>query len=111
MQRLWEWLTGDAGQAAVAGALGGLVRWFSLRENWRDGVLTTIIGAICAVYLGPLAVPALEPLVGKLIIDPERQAGFSGFMIGLGGVAVAGFVIDVWKALRRRRPDGGRDAS
>ena len=54
---LINWLWTEPGKAALAGALGGIVRWVTLREHWRDGVLSLLVGSICAVYLGPLVAP------------------------------------------------------
>jgi len=101
----WQWLISDKGQLALAGALGGVVRWLSLREDWRSGLTSLTVGAICAVYLGPVAIPFIEPIVGKIVVDAASRAGLSGFIIGIGGIAVAGFVIDIWKA-RRRQTEG-----
>lgn len=98
----WQWLLGEKGQIALAGALGGVVRWLSLREDWKSGIVSITVGAICAVYLAPLAIPSFEPLIGKLVVDHVSRAGFSGFLIGIGGIAVSGFVIDLWRARARQ---------
>lgn len=100
-----SWIAGDKGQLAIAGALGGLVRWLTIREQWKDGLVSLVVGAICAVYLAPLAIPAIEPILGKIIADAAARGTLSGFIIGIGGIAVAGFVIDIWKA-RRRQTEG-----
>lgn len=105
MNAFWTWLIGEKGQLAMSGALGGVVRWMSLREDWRTGLTSLLVGAICAVYLGPLAIPIIEPIVGKIVVDEASWQGLSGFIIGIGGIAVAGFVIDIWKA-RRRQTEG-----
>ncbi|WOI32892.1 hypothetical protein R1T40_18440 [Tritonibacter scottomollicae] len=89
---LWAWLYSDVGQMALAGAAGGLVRWLTLRESWTDGMVSLVVGCICALYLGPLVAPVLSPLIGK--ITPADPAGFSSFVVGLGGIGFAGFVID-----------------
>lgn len=95
------WLFSDVGKAAMAGALGGLVRWLTLREKPMEGVQTLVVGTVCAIYLGPLVVPLLEPIVGK--IAPGNDAGgFASFVVGLGGISIAGFIIDVIKARRGR---------
>ena len=99
---LWAWLIGEKGQLAMAGALGGVVRWLSLREDWQSGIISITVGAICALYLAPLTIPAIEPLIGKIVVDATSRAGFSGFIIGIGGIAVSGFVIDLWKARARQ---------
>jgi hypothetical protein len=98
---------GEHGAIAVAGAAGGIVRWLRLRESLRDGLTSVIIGGVCAVYLEPLALPALEPVLGKIIANPSKLSNLSAFLVGIGGIAVSGFVIDLWAARRRQiRGDG-----
>lgn len=92
----------DQLQLMVAGLLGGLVRWATLKEPWRQGLMSLVVGTVCARYLGPLSVPILEPIVGKLTADPQATIGLSGFVIGVGGIAVSGFVLDIWNAKRRQ---------
>lgn len=102
-----EILAGDASTAVLAGALGGLVRWITLRSNWREGAGAILVGAICAMYLGPLVEPILEPVVGA--ITPGGDAdGFSSFIVGLGGISITGFIIDVFV---RRKSEGSDDKS
>ena len=104
-----EWLFSPDGQAALAGALGGLVRWITLREHWIDGIAALIVGAICAMYLGPLIEPILTPTIGK--IAPGRDAaGFSAFVVGLGGISLSGLLIDLIRA-RRTQAKRGRNGS
>lgn len=56
----------------------------TLREHWRDGVRSLIVGSICAVYLGPLVAPIIEPVIGKLaVVDLEK-----GFGLDVPGVAL-----------------------
>lgn len=102
MNDFLTWLLGEKGQLLVAGAAGGVVRWLSLRENWRDGCISILVGAICALYLSPLAIPMIEPILSKLVVDADSRAGFSGFFIGVGGIAVAGFCIDIWRHRGKR---------
>ena len=101
------WLFGEKGQLLIAGALGGVVRWLSLRECWKDGLVSIVIGGICSLYLGFLAILVLEPIIGRIVIDPVSRAGFSGFVIGIGGIAVSGLVLDAWHArsedIRRKK--------
>ena len=99
----YEWLAavfGDRGAIALAGAAGGLVRWLTLRSHPVDGIIAIVIGAITAIYAGPLAEPAIDALLGGVIIEAERRASFGGFLIGLGGVTVTGFILDFWRAKR-----------
>jgi hypothetical protein len=103
------WLATEPGKAALAGALGGIVRWVTLREHWRDGILSLLVGAICAIYLGPLVAPILEPVIGKLAPGGDT-AGFSAFVVGIGGMSISGLLIDVFRARRAEasKEDGGK---
>ena len=91
----------DKTQLIIAGALGGLVRWLTLRDHWADGLISIIVGAISSLYLSPLALPALTPFLGNLGMPPESVTGLSGFLLGIGGITASGFFIDVWRARRR----------
>jgi hypothetical protein len=98
-----HWLMTDAGKAILAGALGGLVRWITLRNNWREGMAGLIVGAVCALYLGPLVEPILRPVIGA--IAPQGDpAGFASFIVGLAGISLSGLVIDIFS---RRKAGGG----
>lgn len=102
---LSAWVHTDAGQAALAGAAGGMVRWLTLREKPRDGLVSLAVGCLCALYLGPLVEPLLQPVVGALTHD-QGADGFSSFVVGLGGIGLAGFVIDVMRSFRNARAGG-----
>jgi hypothetical protein len=102
-QEFWAAFWSPEVQALLAGASGGVVRWLSVKVNWRQGLSMMVVGSLCALYLNPLAVPAIEPVIGVLVLDPASKvglAGLSGFLIGLGGVSVAAFFIDFWRTWR-----------
>jgi hypothetical protein len=67
-------------------------------------MLSLLVGAICAVYLGPLVAPILEPVIGKLAPNGD-SAGFSSFVVGIGGMSISGLIIDIFRA---RRADTAR---
>jgi hypothetical protein len=96
----WNILFSDKAQMAVAGALGGVVRWLTLRSNVADGIVSIVVGAICAIYLGPVSLPLIEPVLGKIVLDANARAGLSGFLIGIGGIGVSSFLMELWQ--RRR---------
>ena len=101
-----EWMASDPGRAALAGALGGVVRWLTLRHSWKEGVVTLLIGGICAMYLGPLALPLIEPLTSR--VAPTGDAsGLSSFLIGLGGISISGLILDVFDRRKRDMKGGG----
>lgn len=101
---LAAWLHSDAGAAALAGAAGGLVRWMTLRENWRDGIVSLLVGTLCAIYAGPLVEPMLAPVIGKIAAGSDA-AGFSSFVVGLGGIGISGFVIDTLRRFRAEKAE------
>lgn len=104
-----EWLQSDAAGAALAGAAGGLVRWLTLRESLREGVGSLTVGALCAVYLGPMAEPMLAPVIGALPLDASPE-GFSSFLVGVGGIGLVGLIMETLRAWKRPGTDGGSDA-
>jgi hypothetical protein len=100
---IFHWFGTDAGRAAIAGALGGIVRWITLRERPREAIGSLVVGSVCAIYLGPLVEPIMEPIIGK--ITPQGDSsGFASFVVGLGGISIASFVIEVFRA--RQKGDG-----
>ncbi|MGH1356544.1 MAG: hypothetical protein ACRBBS_15890 [Thalassovita sp.] len=100
----FHWLGSDAGRAAIAGALGGVVRWITLRERPREAFGSLIVGSVCAIYLGPLVEPMLAPVIGK-IAPKGDSAGFASFVVGLGGISIASFVIEIFRARMRGQVD------
>lgn len=102
MEAFLTWLRSDWPQAAIAGALGGVVRWMTLREHWTDGLISVVVGAICAVYLSPLAYPIIDVVLRNIVADMAARASISAFMVGIGGIGVVGFVMDLWRAQRKR---------
>lgn len=98
---------GEIVRLALSGMLGGVVRWLTLREGWRQGLASVVVGAICAVYLGPLVVPLLAPIVGGLVVEANGRSSLSGFLIGAGGTTFSGFLIDVWRIRRNKLNDEG----
>lgn len=101
------WLASEPGRLALAGAAGGLVRWLTLRESLRDGAISLLVGCICALYIGPLAMPILDPIVSAIAPGDDAR-GFSSFIVGLGGISIAGLLLDIITA--RRKSLEGDDA-
>lgn len=101
----FTWLATDQTKAALAGAAGGVVRWVTLREKWQDGLASLVVGALCALYLGPIVEPLLEPAIGK-IAPSGNSDQFAGFVVGLGGISLTGLLIDIIRLWRGQA--GGR---
>lgn len=100
LDALFAWFATDPGKAVIAGGLGGVVRWLTLRHSLAEGVVTMVVGGICAMYLGPLTTPILEPTIGK-IAPVGDAAGLGAFIVGMAGVSLSGLVMDIFE--RRRR--------
>ena len=103
---LANWLKTDLGQAALAGAAGGAIRWITLRERPRDGFVSLLVGSICAIYAGPLVEPFLSPFVGKITPGDDAD-GFAAFVVGIGGISLAGAVIDLFRGFSSRAKTPG----
>jgi len=101
MEFNFNWLFSPLGKLAIAGALGGVVRWLTLKQPPLDGLISVFVGAICALYVGPAIVPLLRPVVDFAGVDADAMRGLSGFLVGIGGILVSGFLIDLWQ-LRRK---------
>lgn len=100
-----NWVATEPGKAIIAGGLGGVVRWLTLRPTVKEGVITIVVGGICALYLGPIALPIVEGTLGKVVPGGD-MAGLTSFLVGMGGISLAGMVLDVFD--RRRRELGGK---
>lgn len=103
------WFFTDPPQLILAGALGGFSRFLALwadrgtqTPTLRELLSWVLLGAICAFYLEPIAASALNSAIGGIIPDGSARLRLSGFAIGLGGVVVPGYIMDVW-ALRRKK--------
>ena len=80
----------------LAGAAGGVVRWISLRQDWREGVPAIIAGALCSAYLATPVGPALEKYFPLFFASPGSAASVAGFLVGVLGIAISGFLLDLF---------------
>ncbi len=101
MDKWNAWLLQETAQVILSGAMGGVVRWLTLRERFSVGIVSVIVGAICAVYLGPLVQPILAPFVQVVLTEQVSRSSFTGFIVGIGGITFSGFIIDIIRAKRR----------
>ena len=87
------WLGGEVGRTTVAGAAGGVVRTLVQdKRRYRDGAAAVAVGAICAQYLSPLAVRAVEMIVGEIGTGRD-VTDMAAFAVGLGGMSTAKIII------------------
>ena len=104
----WSWIMTDQAKTALAGAAGGIVRWVTLRERWQDGVASLLVGSICALYVGPFVNPLISPIIGDLAPNGDSN-GLASFIVGLGGISIAGLLIDLIRT-RTTKAKGDGDA-
>lgn len=104
------WIFSEPGKAALAGAAGGIVRWLTLRPSWREGLATLVVGAICAIYAGPVALPIVEASIGKALPGGD-MAGLSSFLVGIGGISLSGLLLDIFDRRRASVREGKDDGS
>jgi hypothetical protein len=107
-QQFAEWLASNTGQAVIAGAAGGAVRWFTVKGgDWKEAVATIVVGSACAVYLSPIVQPMLQPTFGK-ISPGEDATSFAAFICGLGGISITGAILGAINRRKEERvkPDG-----
>lgn len=97
------------GQLILAGAAGGIVRWLTLQQGWRDGLISVAVGMILAIYIGPHAVGLLAPVITFVGGTPESIMGLGGFLVGMGGIVVSGFLLDLWQIRAKLLRNGGVD--
>lgn len=92
----FDWVTSPRAAGIIAGAFGGVMRWITLRERWRDGMTSILAGGICAAFIAPLAEPIFRQVLGGVL--PNGDAGpLSGFLVGLGGMTITAILINVVK--------------
>lgn len=93
-----------------SGFFGGIARWIALREKlWPDGLGTVVTGATVALFLWPVAEPIMEPALGTLEMEPTTAVMFGGFVTGLMGVSIIGWILDVIRAKRKEVKDAEDD--
>ena len=86
---------------ALAGGLGGMVKWMGMALPWKDGVVAILVGAICATYLAPIGDAMLEPILGKLLASEKQANHLGGFVVGIIGIGIVGFIMgffNTWQA-------------
>lgn len=100
MRNPFDWLATLAGNhlviAIVAGVAGGLVRWITGRESWREGLSLIVAGLASAVFLGLWVAQWLPG-------DATLSVAVATYTAGIGGIGFAGIVLDVVKGELARR--------
>ena len=112
MHDFLDWLRSEEGRLVLSGAMGGMARWLALKQGWPDNVISVALGLICAVNLGPVVLQWLAPVLGFAGVTGLPAAMLSGFLAGVGGIAIIGLIIDAWDIRRKllRSKGGDHDA-
>lgn len=109
---VWEFITGhvdeNVAKVGFSGLAGGAVRWMTLRSDWKTGLIGMAVGGLFAIYGRPVVDLLIGPVLAFVSDDILVKAQFSGFIAGIGGITVTGFLID-YIAARRKKLDAGRD--
>jgi hypothetical protein len=99
----------DAPALIIAGSLGGLMRGLiALRRKAAAGPLTTadinalaidistsvVIGAMSSLFLSSEVNAVVGPGLDMIHVDAGPKVLTSGFLAGLGGIAIIGYVLD-----------------
>lgn len=106
------WLTQqEMPQLFFAGTCGGLVRWGITMEPWKQAIRIIGVGALSAAFVGRLAMPLLSDLVNWSGGEPVLfSTMLSGFVIGVGGLAVPTLIIDFFTKRKQLILEGGQSA-
>lgn len=102
---LWNQIVEGKEPVIIAGAMGGFVRWVTLKERLLEGCASIAVGAVCALYLNPLAMPIITGWFGQVSMTDVQKVGFSGFVVGATGTVLAGLLIDAALGFQRRKSE------
>lgn len=84
----------NAEQMAMAGAAGSIIYWISNRQSPKNGLISIVVGAITAIYLGPAVSPILSQAFGA---SSEIPTHLSSYICGMMGISMNGLILDVFK--------------
>jgi len=82
---------------ALAGALGGAVKGMAQQLPWKQQVVAIMVGAACSIYMAPLGDSMLSPLLGHVLANDKQVVGLGGFIVGIIGIGLVGFVLSLFK--------------
>jgi integral membrane sensor domain MASE1 len=105
------WVAGETGRAMVAGAAGGLLRWFGQeKRRLRDGIIAVASGALAALYLAPVILAILAAFGLHLGDGPDVDRA-AGFLAGLSGMSIAKVIIAMVEAWAERAKGNDNERS
>lgn len=91
------WLTEHI-PAIIAGACGGLIRTLTAEKKTYGKLASDVlVGAILAVYLGPVAGRILLPGFQFADMDPAQAHSLGSFLAGFGGMVFVELIDGIWR--------------
>lgn len=94
MEMLWGALVAY-GPMVLAGALGGVIRWWSAKDGWRVGLGNVVAGAITGTYLGPAFFLAIKPVADLTGMETADARLLGAHLSGVLGVTLYAFFADL----------------
>ncbi len=95
----------EQGPIIIAGMFGGILRWAFLRTKRWDGLLNIALGGGLAYYGTPGAAPILAQYLSAFIAQIDNLQQITAVIIGLAGMHVVGWIIDVVPGILKRLGD------
>lgn len=92
---------GVFGVAAFSAFVGAACRWAYFQLSLRAGITGMIISPILAFVFAQTKIPLLETLIGTLPIETAPM--INGFIIGVFGLLVLGYVSDFIEAYLKKK--------
>lgn len=102
----FEWFDTSKGQLILAGAAGSAVSTLMEYEGVKPTIRKSIVGVLCAAYLGPIGTPFLHTIFGVINVPPEHAFSAAGFIMGIGGVVIIEIVLKTLRLKRDRVSEG-----
>jgi len=86
------------GPLALAGALGGFVRWWSAREPLQLGLGSVAVGAIIGTYFGPAFFTLIQGAADFSGMERQDARLLGAHLCGVVGINVYAFISDILRA-------------
>ena len=87
----------------TSGFCGGLIRVsHQSTPLWPNGAMTVVSSGITAVFLWPFGEPLFADFLGPAISEPLFKLMFGGFIVGLLGTSLVGFILDFFSFRRAK---------
>jgi hypothetical protein len=86
------------GPLTLAGALGGVIRWWTARDSWRIAAGNVVAGAITGTYLGPAVSLMIKPVAEFTGMELQDARLLGAHLSGVLGVTLYSFFADIINA-------------